>query len=274
MKVFPCAKINLGLNVVSRRADGYHNLETVFYPVAIYDELEVEQLHDAPVGTGCQLTLKGAANLCAPADNLVVRAYNLISQHHQLPPVKATLTKGIPSQAGMGGGSSDAAFMIRLLNEQFNLGLSASQMRQYAAMLGADCAFFIEAQPAYATGIGDVLEPCSVPHLEGQYLALVKPDVAVSTAQAYAGITPRAARHNCRDVVALPVAEWRDVLVNDFEEGIFQKLPILCEVKEQMYANGAEYAAMSGSGSTIFGIFAKEPDMTQFAGYYNKVIAI
>lgn len=274
MKVFPCAKINLGLNVVSRRADGYHNLETVFYPVAIYDELEVEQLHDAPVGTGCQLALKGAANLCAPADNLVVRAYNLISQHHQLPPVKATLTKGIPSQAGMGGGSSDAAFMIRLLNEQFNLGLSVSQMRQYAAMLGADCAFFIEAQPAYATGIGDVLEPCSVPHLEGRYLALVKPDVAVSTAQAYAGITPRAARHNCRDVVALPVAEWRDVLVNDFEEGIFQKLPILREVKEQMYANGAEYAAMSGSGSTIFGIFAKEPDMTQFAGYYNKVIAI
>jgi len=147
-------------------------------------------------------------------------------------------------------------------------------MRQYAAMLGADCAFFIEAQPAYATGIGDVLEPCSVPHLEGRYLALVKPDVAVSTAQAYAGITPRAARHNCRDVVALPVAEWRDVLVNDFEEGIFQKLPILREVKEQMYANGAEYAAMSGSGSTIFGIFAKEPDMTQFAAYYNKVIAI
>jgi len=273
MKNFPCAKINIGLNVVSKRPDGYHNLETVFYPVGIYDELEIEQTE----GWGnCNLTLKGVEELCEPQDNLVVKAYALISAKYNLPSVNATLCKNIPSQAGMGGGSSDAAFMIKLLNEQFELGMTSDEMQGYAAKLGADCAFFINAQPAYATGIGEVLTPCSVDGLKGKYLALVKPDVAVSTKEAYAGIKPCKPEYNCLDIVQQPIEKWKDALYNDFEDSIFPKLPVLNDVKTELYKEGALYAAMSGSGSTIFGIFDENPSFisTKFKQYYNKVLKL
>lgn len=267
MILFPCAKINLGLNVVERRDDGYHNLETVFFPVAVRDALEVvERSPDFPLEAGCSLKVTGAEGLCDERQNLVVRAYDMLAADYALPRVYAHLHKGIPSQAGMGGGSSDAAYMIRLLDRQFSLGLTVGQQRRYAARLGADCAFFITAddgnpQPVYATGIGDRLEPFEEPWtaLDGKWLLLLKPDVAVSTKEAYAGITPRRPLKNCREVLMQPMETWRRDLVNDFEESVFRKLPVLAGIKEEMYSKGAVYAAMSGSGSTIFGIFDDKP---------------
>lgn len=276
----PCAKINLGLNVTERRPDGYHNLETVFYPVPIFDELTVEE----GGSDGCTLKVLGVDELCPPEKNLVVKAYNLLkAEGFALPPVIATLNKMLPSQAGMGGGSSDAAFMLRMLNEQFALGITVDQLQRYAAKLGADCAFFITAdadapQPVYATGIGDILQPIEGQWtaLSGKWMALVKPDVAVSTKEAYAGITPHAPRKNCREVLMQPIESWKDDLVNDFEDSIFPVLPVLAEVKQSLYDNGAVYAAMSGSGSTVFGIFNDEPKFIKnnYACIYNTYFQI
>ncbi len=284
MITFPCAKINLGLNVVERRPDGYHNLETVFLPIPVADALEVLPMaDDFPLQTGCSLKVTGTDELCDEQKNLVVKAYNLIAAEHSLPRVYAHLHKQIPSQAGMGGGSSDAAFMITLLNRQFRLGMTVAQMEGYAAHLGADCAFFINTdtarpQPVYATGIGDKLQPFAPgwDTLRGKWIVLVKPNVAVSTKEAYAGITPRVPVHNCRDIVLQPLHSWREVLVNDFEASIFKTLPILAEVKQSLYDNGAVYAAMSGSGSTLFGIFDDEPSFVPrlYSDHYNKVIRI
>lgn len=256
MKYFPCAKINLGLNVVAKRADGYHDLETVFYPVGVYDELDV-RISDVP---GCHLDIEGVDYLCPSPNNLVVKAYELLSSHYALPGIDVTLAKHIPTQAGMGGGSSDGAYMIRALNEVCSLGMSTDQMQQYASQLGADCPFFITSQPAYAEGIGDKLSPINFSEqsypLEHHNLILIKPDVAVSTREAYSDITPHSASHNCREVVeSMPISEWRGLLTNDFEDSIFVKLPILKAVKDAMYASGATYASMSGSGSTIYGLF-------------------
>ena len=168
-------------------------------------------------------------------------------------------------QAGLGGGSSDAAYMIRLLDEYFKLNMGNREMERYAAKLGADCAFFITAEPAYATGIGDVLQPIGSEqdcehYLKDYWIALVKPDVAVSTKEAYAGITPRMAQKSCREIVLQPIETWRNELVNDFEESIFPKYPVLSEIKKRLYDEGAIYAAMSGSGSTIFGIYKDKPE--------------
>lgn len=265
----PCAKINLGLNVVEKRLDGYHNLETVFYPLPIYDALEVNTMPSAfPLDRPYSLKVTGIGQPCEDEKNLVVKAYTLLAQDHQLPRVFIHLHKGIPSQAGMGGGSSDAAFMLRLLNEKYQLRLSTEQLQSYAARLGADCTFFITAdahnpQPVYATGIGEKLQPFSGEWktLNGKWIALIKPNVAVSTKEAYADIIPTIPRKNCLDIVLhQPVETWRKDLVNDFEQSIFRKLPVLTETKQMMYDHGAIYAAMSGSGSTIFGIFDQKPD--------------
>lgn len=282
MKLFPCAKINLGLNVVSKRPDGYHDLETVFYPVDIHDELDVT-LSDAP---GCQLQVVGCGELCAPEKNLVVKAYNLVAEHYSLPGMKVVLTKNIPSQAGMGGGSSDGAYMIRAINELCSLNMSTQEMQDYAAQLGADCPFFITSQPSYAEGKGEVLSPFASDDsvLKGEnFLVLIKPDVAVSTKEAYAGIRPHAPKLNCRDIILnSPISAWRETLHNDFEDSIFLSLPILGEVKEALYDSGAIYAAMSGSGSTVFGIFpattninelTENSNITQYADkYYFKIL--
>lgn len=266
----PCAKINLGLNVIEKRSDGYHNLETVFYPLPIYDALEVNTMpDDFPLDAPYSLKMTGTDMQCEEYKNLVVKAYTMLAQDYQLPRIFIHLHKGIPSQAGMGGGSSDAAFMIRLLNKKYNLRLTKEQMQDYAARLGADCAFFITAetnnsQPVYATGIGEQLQPFQDEWtvLKGKWIALIKPNVAVSTKEAYAGITPTKPRKNCRDILLhQPIETWRDDLINDFEASIFQKLPILAETKQLMYDHGAVYAAMSGSGSTIYGIFNEKPNI-------------
>ena len=261
MITFPVAKINLGLNVVEKRADGYHNLQTVFYPVPIMDALEIVPMSDGfPSDVDCDLKV---TNITIEGDeqrNLVVRAYQLLkADFPDLPRVHAHLWKGIPTQAGMGGGSSDCGYMIRLLNETFDMGLSSEQMQQYAARLGADCAFFIESRACYAEGIGERLQPIDL-DLSGWHIGVVRPDIPVPTKEAFSRIHPHYPALNCRDVVKQPVETWRDRLTNDFEESVFVLHPEIGAVKEQLYKMGATYAAMSGSGSALFGLFKDEPD--------------
>lgn len=276
MITFPIAKINLGLNVVERRQDGYHNLETVFYPVPIQDALEVYEMDEAfPSAVNCDLKV---TNLKIEGDeqrNLVVRAYELLKgDFPQLPRVHAHLFKYIPTQAGMGGGSSDCAAMISLLNRQFALGLSEQQMIDYAARLGADCPFFILNRPAYAEGIGERLMPIDL-SLKGWYLAVVRPDIPVPTKEAFSLITPHRPAENCREIVEQPVETWRGRLENDFEKSVFALHPEIGQVKERLYELGAVYAAMSGSGSALFGLFRKEPNLERgFEGMFKTVIRL
>jgi len=269
---FPIAKINLGLNVVERRPDGYHNLETVFYPVALKDALEVQVMSDGfPSETDCDIKVTNVTLAGDEQQNLVVRAYKLLKQDFPtLPRIHTHLWKGIPAQAGMGGGSSDGAYMIRLLNEGFQLGLSTRQMTDYAAQLGADCAFFIQSTPCYAEGIGERLEPVTL-SLKDWYLAVVRPDIPVSTKEAFSRIRPHRPQKNCRVVVAQPVETWRQELINDFEESVFTLYPAIGEVKTRLYKMGATYAAMSGSGSALFGLFQQRPDQLsqEFRGMFT-----
>lgn len=259
MIVYPNCKINLGLNVVRKRTDGYHDLETVFYPVPLTDKLE------ATVGNGtdgtCSLSLSGNPIEGNAADNLIVKAYNLLAADHRLPHVDFDLEKHIPSQAGLGGGSSDATYTLRLLNEVCQLHLDSPTLQRYAARLGADCAFFVTAEPSFATGIGDILTPMAdeCAHLKGLYLLIVKPSVAISTAQAFSFVKPQPPIIRCKEVVAQPIAEWCDRLGNDFEVSIFNIHPEIRSVKQQLYSMGATYAQMSGSGSAFFGIFNEAP---------------
>ena len=268
---FPIAKINLGLNVVSKRDDGYHNLETVFYPVPIKDALEVFPMEDGfPSDVRCDLKV---TNLFIDGDeqkNLVVKAYNMIAQDYELPRVHVHLYKHIPTQAGMGGGSSNCAYMIRLLNEMFSLGMSDEKMIGYAARLGADCAFFIKAQPAYAEGIGEKLQPISI-DLSGCKMLVVRPNIPVSTKEAFSLITPQVPKKNCLDIVRQPIETWKDELVNDFERSVFAIHPEIGRLKEMMYEQGAVYAAMSGSGSSVFGLFSDTPDEKSLVGCMDEL---
>ena len=262
MITFPIAKINLGLNVVERRPDGYHNLETVFYPVPISDALELTIMNPKfPSTVDCDIKV---TNLEVEGDeqrNLVVRAYQLLKQDfQQMPRIHAHLWKGIPTQAGMGGGSSDCAYTIRLLNEMFTLGLSDEQMIQYAARLGADCAFFILSRPAYAEGIGELLQPISL-NLSSYYIGIVRPNIPVSTREAFSLIKPQKPAKCCREVVMQPIETWREELTNDFEQSVFTLHPEIGAIKQQLYDLGAVYAAMSGSGSAVFGLFQNEIDL-------------
>lgn len=272
MKTYPCAKINLGLNIVNKRSDGYHDLETVFYPIDIHDELCIET-SDSDT---CELILEGHDVNCNSNDNLVVKAYNLLRKDYEIPGVCATLVKHLPMQAGLGGGSSDGAYMIRLLNEYFQLGLSKESMCLYASRLGADCAFFIESQPAYAEGIGDKLTPYEIPELKGKTLVLIKPNVAVSTKEAYSGVVPCKPQKKCIEILQQPISTWRTELKNDFEDTVFPLLPILSDVKRSLYDKGAIYSAMSGSGSTIYGVFEEIPlDIEKvYFDCYVKVLAL
>lgn len=262
MLTFPCAKINLGLNITAERPDGYHELETVFYPVPLTDALEIKHMdsqfpHTAP----CDLKVSGNSVDCDEQNNLVVRAYNLLAADYTLPPIHAHLYKRIPSEAGLGGGSADGAYMIRLLDERFRLNIGNAEMERYAAQLGSDCAFFITSEPAFATGRGEMLQPADGPrgNLCGYYIGIVKPGVAVSSRDAYSRIVCRKPQTSARDIVRRPIDTWRGDLVNDFEVPVFAMHPVLARIKQRLYDLGAVYAAMSGSGSALFGIFRQEP---------------
>ena len=262
MITFPCAKINLGLNVIAAREDGYHDIETVFYPIPITDALEIKYMDEHfPSEYNCDLKITGNAVDCDEQHNLVVKAYDLLAANYELPRIHAHLVKRIPMQAGLGGGSADGAFMIRLLDERFRLNIGIAEMERYAAQLGSDCPFFITAEPSFATGRGELLEPADGPrgNRDGYYIAVVKPDEAVSTAMAYKQIKCRKPAKCCRDVVRQPIDTWKDDLSNDFEEPVFKAHPRLASIKQQLYDLGAVYAQMSGSGSALFGIFRKEP---------------
>lgn len=264
MMRFPIAKVNLGLNVVERRPDGYHNLQTVFYPVPIKDALEVFPMEeDFPSEVDCDIKV---TNIHVEGDeqrNLVVRAYHLLKQDFPaLPRLHAHLYKGIPTQAGMGGGSSDASAMLLLLNEQFQLGLTEQQLIDYAVKLGADCPIFIMNRPAYAEGIGERLTPINL-DLKGWYMAVVRPDIPVATKEAYARIIPQMPQKCCREIVLQPLETWKKELVNDFEASVFPVHTELADIKEKLYQLGAVYAAMSGSGSALFGLFREHIDLKE-----------
>lgn len=255
MIAFPNAKINLGLNIINKRSDGYHNIETVFYPIPLHDVLEVVY---APVGTSDYTWHNSGLAIDAPAhENIVIKALNLVKKSHQLSPIAIQLHKVIPFGAGLGGGSADAAAMIQLLDQFFELGMTLEEQKRLAAQLGADCSFFIENKPSFATGIGDQLTPVSL-SLTGYYLVLVKPNIHVSTPEAYSGVTPRTPTVGIFEIIKRPVAEWREQLTNDFETSVFKKHPKIATIKQQLYNYGAIYASMSGSGSSVFGLF-EEP---------------
>lgn len=255
MITFPIAKINLGLNIVRRRSDGYHDLETVFYPIPIKDVLEIHPMDNGfPSDADCDLKVTNIDIDSDEQHNLVVRAYRMLSEIYPLPRLHVHLYKGIPTQAGMGGGSSDCAYMIRLLNETFNLQMSQDEMIGYAARLGADCPFFIISKPTYAEGIGEQLQPIEL-DLNGWYIAIVKPDIPVSTKEAFSLITPKETDICCRNIVRQPVDTWRYSLTNDFERSVFTLHPEIGQIKQQLYDMGAVYAAMSGSGSSVYGLF-------------------
>ena len=259
MITFPNAKINLGLDIVERRPDGYHNLETVFYPIPLCDILEITPATepDAPEYT---FKMYNAMFEGSDADNLVIKAYKALAANHKLPKVDISLYKHIPTGAGLGGGSADAAFALKMLNEIAALGLTNDELCAYAARIGADCAFFIDNTPAYATGIGNILAPtpCSI---AGYHLVLVKPEIHVSTKDAYALVTPQKPPQPLTDIAQRPINEWKDAMKNDFEKSIFAKHPSMEKVKEKLYSMGAVYASMSGSGSSFFGIFKEEQDI-------------
>ena len=266
MLTFPCAKINLGLNITSEREDGYHNLETVFFPVPITDALEVKLMHnDFPSYEPCDLKITGNAVDCDEQNNLVVKAYKLLAQDFSLPRVHTHLVKRIPMQAGLGGGSADGAFMIRLLDERFRLNMGIAEMERYASRLGSDCAFFITAEPSFGTGRGEVLEPVQIVenNLQAFYIVIVKPAVAVSTREAFKQIVCRQPEHCCRDIIRQPVETWKAMLANDFEVPAFKQRPELAAIKQQLYNLGAVYAQMSGSGSAFFGLFRREPQQVK-----------
>ncbi|HEX8377200.1 MAG TPA: 4-(cytidine 5'-diphospho)-2-C-methyl-D-erythritol kinase [Pedobacter sp.] len=257
MLTFPNAKINIGLNIISRRSDGYHNLETVFYPVKIKDALEVIEADELSFESS-GIEIPGYAN-----ENLCLKAYELLKNDFEIPPVKIHLHKQIPIGAGLGGGSADAAFFIRLMNDKFSLGLDTEGMENYARNLGADCAFFVQNKPVYAYGKGDKFSNISL-DLTPHYLVLVMPSVHVSTGEAYRGVKPGAPKKSLKDQIVLTIENWKAEIKNDFEESIFKNHSSIRGVKAALYEAGALYASMSGSGASVYGIFTKEiklPDL-------------
>lgn len=261
MICFPNAKINVGLNIVSKRPDGYHNLETVFYPIGLKDALEIVPSESSKTES-YRFFQTGIEIQGNTEDNLVIKALKLISEEKEIPPIDIHLLKKIPFGAGLGGGSSDAAFMLKLLNDTFSLGYSDRDLEQKAAKIGADCAFFIKNRPAFATGIGNELTEIEL-DLSDYFLVLVKPDVFVPTKDAYAMVTPKQPGISLKEIVKKPVSEWKGLMKNDFEPSVFKKYPEICNIKEQLYDLGAIYASLSGSGSSVFGLFEKEVELKE-----------
>ncbi len=247
---FPNAKINIGLHVTQRRPDGYHNIETLFYPIDLCDILEIVPSHN----NMSTLSITGIKVDGEVKNNLVMRAYRLLQSQYDIPAVEMHLHKVIPFGAGLGGGSADAAFALRMLNELFSLKLTDDALALLAAQLGADCPFFIYNTPLIATGIGDRFSTIDF-SLKGKYIVLVKPSIIVPTAQAYAHVTPAIPLQPLRNQAIMPISEWKGNIVNDFEKSVFIAHPRIAAIKQQLYEYGALYASMSGSGSSVFGIF-------------------
>lgn len=254
MVVFPGAKINLGLNILRRLPSGFHEIETCMVPVEWSDVLEVvpsRSDHTTLTQSGLQLD-------CAPADNLIMKACRLLAADHALPSLDIFLEKCVPSGAGLGGGSADAAFTLRAINEVCGLQLDDRRLADYAARLGSDCPFFIYNRPMICTGTGIEMEPVDIPQIAGKWVLIVKPDLHISTAEAYRGATPRIPEHTLRDLLARPIEMWSELLHNDFEDSLSPKYPVIPRLKAVMYDAGAIYSSLSGSGSAVYGIFGDE----------------
>lgn len=270
MVVFPNCKINLGLHIISRRDDGFHNLETVFYPVNWFDALEV--IHSDAAAKDVSFSFSGITIPGKPQDNICYKAWLLLKNDFpQLPAIQAHLHKNIPAGAGLGGGSADGAFMLNLLNKKFNLQLSTEQLIQYSLQLGSDCPFFIINKPCFATGRGEILSPIAV-DLSRYALLIVNPGIHINTGWAFSQLTPAAPVASIAAIVQQPVETWKAALKNDFETPVFNAHPAIKELKEKMYQQGAVYASMTGSGSTVFGLFEKDnrPEFSFPANYTQK----
>jgi len=254
MITFPNCKINLGLWVTDRRPDGYHTIQTVMFPVRWCDILEIVPAS----GKTAKLTVSGMDVTGKPEENLCYKAWKLMSDLYSIPAVAIHLHKIIPTGAGLGGGSVDASFMLRMLNTMFQLRLNDDILRSLSAQLGMDCPFFIDNVPALSTGRGDILQAVTI-NLDGFYLVVVKPPVHINTATAFAGISPVFRDDSIVKILGSPVQEWKNTLVNDFEKTIFARYPQIGEIKEILYRRGAVYAAMSGSGSAVYGLFSEKP---------------
>ena len=265
---YPNAKINIGLNIVNRRPDGFHDIETVFYPISLYDHLlyrDAEDADDEGFVVWSSIRTIGRVKdtsihdeLSKGGDNIVKKALALIREHYDVPPIDVVLMKQIPVGAGLGGGSADAAFFIKEMNGRFNLGMSTDQMKELAATLGSDCAFFIDNTPKYATGRGEVMQP--VPSvLDGYKIKVIKPLFNISTKEAYSKVKPQEPKSSLLEDFKRPVCEWKDRIKNDFEQFLFPEHPELQRYKDALYASGAIYASMTGSGSALYGIFDGDP---------------
>jgi len=257
MLLFPNAKINIGLNIISRRDDGYHNIETLFFPVGLKDALEFVENSSGQIN----LSMSGIPMDLDPRNNLIVKAYHLLASKNRLPGLDVHLHKAIPFGAGLGGGSSDAAFFLNGLNDYFALGLSKAELKTLAYQLGADCSFFIENRPALATGIGEILKPLEV-NLPGYHLLIVKPSFGVPTKEAYARTIPSVPAIPLAESIKKKPGEWMNLVRNDFEFSVFQVYPEIEKIKNYLIEKGAVYASMSGSGSSVFGLFTSEPDLS------------
>jgi 4-diphosphocytidyl-2-C-methyl-D-erythritol kinase len=262
---FPNCKINLGLNVLEKRADGFHNIASVFYPISLHDVLELVPASDKTTRLfNYGLTVEGPQG-----QNLCIKAYNIIkSQYAEISPVHIHLYKNIPMGAGLGGGSADGAFMLLALNKIFNLNIAESQLEAMALELGSDCPFFIKNQPAMASGRGEILSPVHV-DLSAYHFLIVNPGIHINTGWAFAQLQPQKPSLNIADIIVQPAESWKDQLVNDFEAAVFKQHPVIAQLKELLYSKGAVYASMTGSGSTVFGLFSSpvKPSLDLPAAY-------
>ena len=251
MVSFPNCKINLGLHVTRKRADGYHDLETVFYPVMLKDALEIIR----GTGNGVAFSSSGLHISGHSEDNLCVKAWSLLkTDFPNLPPITMHLHKAIPMGAGLGGGSADGAFALKMLNKLFQLNISQARLEQYALQLGSDCPFFIRNKPCLATGRGEMMEEIYI-DLSAYRIALVNPAIHVSTADAFRGVIPANPSVNLSEIITKDPSTWKDLLHNDFEPSVFSKFPQIAAIKTRFYEHGAVYASMTGSGSTVYGLF-------------------
>ena len=272
MICFPNAKINLGLNIVEKRSDGFHNIETVFYPINWSDALEVIENKEFQKGNEkINLSLSGIVVEGNTQDNLISKAYKLLDATYNLPPVKTHLHKVVPMGAGLGGGSSDAAFFIKLLNDKFSLNLSAAKQMNFAKQLGSDCAFFIENKPVYASGKGDVFSDVKI-DLNEYCILVIYPSLHSNTALAYQGVLPAEPQKNIQSIITCEIKNWKEDLVNDFEKTLFLQYPELQNIKNNFYMKGALYASMSGSGSAVYGVFKNDVDVKELNFPNNYLI--
>ena len=266
MLVFPNSKINIGLNVIKKRVDGFHDLETIFYPLDLTDMLEFIETEDQTEFSQTGLFIDSPQE-----SNLIIKAYNLIHAKYNLPSIKIHLHKIIPMGAGLGGGSADAAYMLKSLNDYFDLKIGINDLESYAQELGSDCPFFIQNKPVFAQATGNIFTEDKL-ELKKYFIAIIKPDIHVSTKKAFTDILPAKPKTSLNELIKEPIKEWKNLIINDFEKTVFNLYPEIKSIKDTLYNSGAIYAQMTGSGASVFGIFVNEPELpTNFKKYFTYI---